>query len=185
MESEKGDLIMRRMVFGFILIVVVTLSAAVARADDDSYNWYDYVGIYLAHDIDHHLFEARVSFMEKDYPKAASEIRTAIGLIKLERNRSKGKAYAALDDSIGKLDDLADDIEDGKVVSAKVLQAAFAEANHGLAMHHYENAQEAWNNQDLKTAFQALKTSQMHLERAITWSNHKKKEKTSAQEKKK
>ena len=166
---------MRHMIFALTVAFFVAILTSTASAEETAYSWYDDVGIYLAHDVDHHFYEAEMNFGEKDWKGAADEIEKARALLELEALRADGKEYDALEEAVSDLDDLANDVEDDNVHSSSKLRDVFAEANHALAMHHYMKASEAWKNKDYATTLRALEISQEHLKRAIIWHKHKQK----------
>jgi hypothetical protein len=120
----------------------------------------------------HHFHQARENFLKKDMKGAASEIRKAVGFMKLEAARATGDGKKALTTSIDELEKLASDVEEGTVKSANDLGKAFARAHHALAVHYHLKASEAWAKKDTSKTGHALKAAASHLERALAWSGH-------------
>jgi len=166
---------MRYMTLGLktVLLLAVCMYAQAAFAQTENQIQYDYTGIYLAHDIDHHFTEARMDFFEGKFQASAYEIGRAVSYMKLEEDRSSGKAAEALDDSIEELESLEGKVEDGKVDSEQTLAMAFARAHRALAEHHYIKAEEAVGKKDVKGTAGALKATSLHLKLALAWAGNK------------
>ena len=120
----------------------------------------------------HHFHQARENFLKKDMKGAASEIRKAVGFMKLEAARATGDGKKALTTSIDELKKLASDVEKGTVKSSNDLGKAFARAHHALAVHHHLKASESWAKKETSKTGHALKAAASHLERALAWSGH-------------
>ena len=120
----------------------------------------------------HHFHQARENFLTKDMKGAASEIRKAVGFMKLEAARATGDGKKALTRSIDELEKLASDVEKGTVTSSNDLGKAFARAHHALALHYHLKASKAWAEKETSKTGHALKAAASHLERALAWSGH-------------
>ena len=68
-----------------------------------------------------HFHKARQSFLKKDYKVAAEEIRKGAAFMKLQAGRATAEGKKVLTVSIGELEMLAKDVEQGTVTSAATL----------------------------------------------------------------
>ncbi|MBI3575509.1 MAG: hypothetical protein HY083_07655 [Gammaproteobacteria bacterium] len=99
-----------------------------------------------------HFDSAVESFARKDYKAAATEIRKATGYLRLEAGRVTGDAKHALDSSVAELGKLAASVEKGAVKDEKVMDKAFAKADHALALAHRTKAAESWARKEYNQA---------------------------------
>lgn len=116
-----------------------------------------------------HFGSAVESFARKDYKAAATEIRKATGYMRLESGRVTGDAKQALDSSVAELGHLAASVEKGAVKSEKVMDKAFATANHALALAHRTKATESWAHKEYDKTGYELKAAAHGLESAAGW----------------
>ena len=68
-----------------------------------------------------HFHKARQNFLKKDYKAAAEEIRKGAAFMKLQAARATSEGKKVLTVSIGELEMLAKDVEQGTVTSAATL----------------------------------------------------------------
>ncbi len=127
-----------------------------------------------------HFGSAVESYAKKDYKTAATEIRKATGYMRLEADRTTGAGKQALDGSVAELDKLATSIEKGTGEKEKVMDKAFAHANHALALAHRTEAAESWVHKEYEKAGYELKAAAYDLESAAGWAGQETKAGTSA-----
>lgn len=83
----------------------------------------------------HPHFQASLQALaEKDYDRAASEIRQGEALIERAAARVENEARVALDAAASELRNLASEVERGATRDAQALKAAFARAEHALSL---------------------------------------------------
>jgi hypothetical protein len=117
--------------------------------------------------------KARENFLKKDYKAAATEIRKGTSFLKLQTARATKEGNVLLMKSVHELENLAKDVEQGAVTSAKTLDEAFARAHHALARHHYLKATEYKAKGAGSKVGHALKAAATHLEHGLAWAGHK------------
>jgi hypothetical protein len=117
-----------------------------------------------------HFKAARVAFERKDKKTAGGEIRKGAAFLRLEAARAEGESRSALDDTAGKLEILARDVESGTTTDVAMLDHAFRSAQHALANSHYRAASERWTKKEYKQSGYELKATARHLENAADWS---------------
>lgn len=169
---------MRHTILGFMIaaiIAMLVLAPKLAQAQQEYPEWYSWEydeGIYLTHDVDHHLYLAHEDFERNDMGHAAEQILTAADYMKLEAGRAVNKEEKeALIASIQELEQLANGVVTGKVRSVDELNTAFAHADYVLATHHLWQAQEAMKKSEPGAANKELKASSFHLERSMGYSS--------------
>ncbi|MDD1779268.1 MAG: hypothetical protein LUQ65_13965 [Candidatus Helarchaeota archaeon] len=118
-----------------------------------------------------HFQKAHELFMKKDYPGSASEIHKGSAFVKLEATRSSDVEKEALNGLAADLDQLADSVENGLVVSESDLKFHFARADQTMVRHHYAKATEYLAKNDVKNAGHELKGATGYLENAWKWSD--------------
>jgi len=117
--------------------------------------------------------KAREDFLKKDYKATATEIRKGTSFLKLQTARATKEGKVLLMKSVHELENLAKDVEQGAVTSAKTLDEAFAKAHHALARHHYLKAMEYKAKGAGSKVGHALKAAATHLEHGLAWAGHK------------
>jgi len=81
----------------------------------------------------HPHFQASLKALaEKDYDRAAVEIRQGEALVERAAARAESEARVALDAAANELRSLALDVESGVTHDAQALRSAFARAEHAL-----------------------------------------------------
>jgi hypothetical protein len=92
----------------------------------------------------HEHFQSSLSaFAEKDYQRAAGEIRTGEALVEQEAAHAVNEARAALEASAAELKTLASEVESGAMHEAQRLESAFARAERALAIVHRDHSPES------------------------------------------
>lgn len=120
-----------------------------------------------------HFQKAHELFMKKNYAGAASEIRKGSAFVKLEATRSNEEEKEALKGLAQDLDQLADSVENGLVVTDADLRFHFARADQTLVRHHYTKATEYWTKNEVENAGHELKGATGYLENAWKWSDQR------------
>ena len=127
-----------------------------------------------------HFGSAVEAYAKKDYKAVATEIRKATGYLRLEAGRATGDAKQALDSSVVELDKLAASVEKGAIKGEKIMDKAFANANHALALAHRTKATESWARKEYNKAGYELKAAAHGLESAAAWAGQEAKAGASA-----
>ena len=115
-----------------------------ARADmDRRWELADVITWYPASEEPQRQFtHAMSAYGRRDYQAAATDVRKAMGYLRLEANRADADAKEALDHAIAQLDALAASIGSGTTKSERSMAGAFATADHALALEHRSKATE-------------------------------------------
>lgn len=108
---------------------------------------------------DRHFAAALKALAAKDYQRAAVEIRKGEALINLVAARAGKTTHAALQASAAELQKLATAVARGTAHDAKTLEAAFARADHALALSHHARAAQAWTSKETRQAGGELKAA--------------------------
>ncbi len=116
-----------------------------------------------------HFNSAVEAYANKDYQAAATEIRKATGYVRLEAGRVTDDTKQALDSSVAELDKLAAAVEKGAANDEKLMDKAFADADHALALAHRSKAAASWAHKEYDKAGYELKASARGLEGAAGW----------------
>jgi hypothetical protein len=116
-----------------------------------------------------HLRSAREAFLRNDHVTAATEIRKAEALLRLQASRSTTQGKADLEAAWNELEALAVRIETGSVPQVQVLSNTFAASQYALARVHDQMALQEWTDKErVKTGYE-LKAAIMHLEKGDSW----------------
>ena len=116
-----------------------------------------------------HFTDAVAAYAKKGYKTAATDIRKAIGFLRLEAGRATAAAKQELDSSVAQLDSLAATVEKGTLKNQQSMAKAFARANHALALEHRSKAAESWARKEYDKAGYELKAAAQGLESAAVW----------------
>jgi len=116
-----------------------------------------------------HFTDAVADYARKDYKTSAADIRKAAGYLRIEANRTTGKAKQELENSAARLDKLATSVGNGVVKAEQSMATEFAKANHALALEHRSKAIESWARKEYGKAGYELKASAQALESAAGW----------------
>jgi len=110
-----------------------------------------------------HLERALDEF--KTDPRAAgTDIREANAFLQVEELRHPN---GVLHRAVEELDELATQVEQGKVKDPSSIEDAIADSGHALAFTHYHVALDAWQKHDKSLASHQLKESVAHLRQAV------------------
>jgi hypothetical protein len=118
---------------------------------------------------DRHFHQADALYIKGDQQGAASQIRAAAALIRMEAGRGNPKDAAKLRDTATSLDTLADNVIAGNVGSRRDLALAFARADLALASHYRSMATQALANKDRANAGRWLKAAGDSVDEAASW----------------
>lgn len=117
-----------------------------------------------------HWQTAREDFLNKDNQAAATEVRKGIAFLNLEANRTDDKNIKTnISNSAQNLEQLAKDIQDGKVSNVKVLDRAFARGQLAMSQFYESQAKESESQGELVTAGNEVIAAFHHLQAANTW----------------
>jgi hypothetical protein len=127
-----------------------------------------------------HLGLARDRFMDKDYAKSAAEIRKSVAFMKLELAQATEAGRGGLADAIGRLEKLAASLESGTAPSSGDLDAALAQAEQALAVHHELKAEQFWRANDYVDTGHDLRAASMNLGNALKYAGKTASQRTEA-----
>ena len=162
---------MRYVLSSIAVLLLVALISGVAFAQDAQKEWYDDVGIYLDHDVEHHFFEAKAHFEAGDFHAAAENIRGSATLLKIDAVRLSSSKYEELEDASKELNNLADRVDNGEVKSMQEIRDVFAHTHYVLATRHLANAREKWLKKDTENTGHAISASVRHIKNAMEWAD--------------
>lgn len=123
----------------------------------------------LTDEPERHFGAAAAAFAKKEYKRAAEEIRKGEAFVELEAIRAGKDGRNALHAAAAELEKLATSVEKGSVKDWKALEAAFAKAEHALALSHRVSASESWLKKEFKRAGAELEAAAQHVENAAAW----------------
>lgn len=127
-----------------------------------------------------HFTAALSDYTHKQYQAAAGEVRKASAYLRLEAARAHGDAKAALDGAEAQLGRMATALDRGGIRTERDLTAAFARADHALAVAHRARAAESWTRKAYGQAGYELKAAAQGLENAAAWSGEEARTATAA-----
>ena len=116
-----------------------------------------------------HFLAAMDAFVQKNYQKAADEVRKAEAYVRLNAARASGQAKAGLNAANVELEKTAQALDQGTLQSEQDLAKVFAQTNHALALAHRTQAAESWAQKAYEKAGYELKAAAHGLESAATW----------------
>ncbi len=117
--------------------------------------------------------KARTAFERHDMKTAATDIRSGQAIVKQEADRAMGEDKDKLVAASGDLNQLATEVEAGKVTSVGRLNMEFARAQNRLADHYQKLASESWEKKDQNAATRAYETSKDYFTSAAKWTGEK------------
>ena len=116
-----------------------------------------------------YFHQAKEDLVRKNFDAAATAIRKAAGLIRLEATRTGAEGNTKLVSSSQALSKLADDIETGSSTDVRLLRGAFAEAQYVLADSHWRKAARDWNLREPKETGHELEAAVLNLAEGTEW----------------
>jgi hypothetical protein len=116
-----------------------------------------------------HFHKAADLYEKGDAEEAASQIRAAAALIRLEAGRGSAEDDAKLRTTATDLGTLADNVVNGNVPSRRDLELAFARADLALAAHYRSLADKALAERNRSDAVRWLKASSDSVDEAAAW----------------
>nr|WP_286197374.1 hypothetical protein [Variovorax boronicumulans] len=123
----------------------------------------------LAQEPHRHFEAALADFTQQKYQAAAGEVRRAAAYLRLEAARAHGDARKALDGAQAQLGRTAAALDRGSVRTEADLTAAFARADHALALSHRARAAESWGRKAYDEAGHELRAAAQGVENAAAW----------------
>ena len=138
-------------------------------------NWEDQVTVpqsalnTLIGEPDHHFHRAIDFYAQGNADGAATEVRAAGALIRIEAGRGSAEDAAKLRAVTTNLDALASNIVNGNVGSRRDLELAFARADLALAAHYRTMADKALAAKDHASAGRWLKAAGNSVDEAAAW----------------
>lgn len=118
---------------------------------------------------DRHFHRAADLYIKGDAEGAASEIRAASALIRMEAGRGSAPDAVRLRTAATNLDTLAADVVAGNVASRRDLDLAFARADLALAAHYRSMADKALADKNRADAGRWLKAAGDSVDEAAAW----------------
>ncbi len=118
---------------------------------------------------DRHFHRAADLYAKGGEQGAASEVRAASALIRIEAGRGSAQAAAKLRTTAANLDALADNVVAGNVGSRRDLDLGFARADLALAVHYRSMANRALADKDRADAARWLKAAGDCVDEAAAW----------------
>jgi hypothetical protein len=118
---------------------------------------------------DRHFHRAADLYAKGDAQGAASEIRAAAALIRIEAGRGSGQDAAKLQTAATDLETVADNVVKGNVASRHDLNVASARADIALAAHYRSLADKALADKDRADAGRWLKAAGDSVDEAAVW----------------
>jgi hypothetical protein len=118
---------------------------------------------------DRHFHQAADLYVKGNASGAASEIKAAAALIRMEAARGSADDAAKLQSTAANLDTTADDVVNGNLASRRDLDLAFARADLALAAHYRAMADNALAEKDRSGAARWLKAAGDSVDQAASW----------------
>jgi serine protease Do len=123
--------------------------------------------------LEKHFQNAKTYFENKDYNRAASEIRAGAGIIKQEAEKSAAQGKETLTHEVEQLDALADRVQKGTVKSVNEISDSVSRANSALAEYFSSKASKSWSQKAAAETGEYLKAAADYLEKAWQWSGRR------------
>ena len=118
---------------------------------------------------DQHFHQAANLYIKGDASGAASAIKAAAALIRMEAARGAAEDAAKLKNTAANLDTTAEDVINGNLASRRDLEIAFARADLALAGHYRAMADGALAAKDRGAAARWLKAAGDSVDEAASW----------------
>jgi hypothetical protein len=118
---------------------------------------------------DRHFHRAADFYAKGDAQTAASEIRAAAALIRIEAGRGSAQDAAKLRTTATDLDTIAENVVNGNVASRRDLDLTFARADLALAAHYRSLADKALADKNRADAGRWLKAAGDSVDEAAAW----------------
>jgi hypothetical protein len=122
---------------------------------------------------DRHFHRAVDLYVQGDAEGAATEIRAADALLRMEAGRGSAEDAAKLQAAATNLDTLASNIGNGNVGSRRDLELAFGRADLALAAHYRSMADKALAEKDHAAAGLWLKAAVDSVDEAAAWTGRR------------
>jgi len=115
---------------------------------------------------------AKEDLVRRNFDAAATSIRKAAGLLRLEATRTGLEGNSKLVGSSQALSKLAAEIEKGSSTDVRALSSAFAAAQYALADSHWRKAARDWNLKEPKETGYELEAAVLNLAEGTEWAGH-------------
>lgn len=117
-----------------------------------------------------HFRQANELFKARQFTQCAAQIRQGNAYLRLQLARADVQGKRALKEAVSDLEQLAQDVQSGKVKDTSRLERTFARAHHALARHHQIKAQQYQREEARAKTIKALQAVATHLENGCRWS---------------
>ena len=121
-----------------------------------------------------HFALARRAAIMQDGETASTEIRKALGFLRLEAARADGHARVALDAALSELQGLANDPDPDRRIILHAASTTFTSALLALALAHRNRAAESWLRGDRYRGGYEFMAAGENLAQALGWLDHRK-----------
>ncbi|MGV2830473.1 hypothetical protein [Myxosarcina sp. GI1(2024)] len=117
-----------------------------------------------------HWQTAKQEFLNQNNRAAAIEIRKGVAFLNLEANRTNDRGIKTnISNSAQNLEQLAKDIQNGKVSNVKVIDRAFAQGQLAMGQFYQSQAKASESQGELAIAGNEVIAAFHHLQAANTW----------------
>ena len=117
-----------------------------------------------------HWQQAKEEFLNKDNKAAAIDIRKGVAFLNLEANRATDQNIKTnISNSVQNLEQLAKNIQDGKVSDVEQLNRAFAKGQLAMGQFYESQAKASESRGELTTAGNEIIAAFHHIQAANTW----------------
>jgi hypothetical protein len=133
--------------------------------EEDS--WVEYMDEQLH---EQYFVQAREALAKSDKKVAARNLGFGVLYMRMEGGRATKEAKPILKQSELTLKHMVDSLKSGTMPTLTALDNAYARANYSLALHHYLEAKENWDDRASNLVGHDLKAAANELQFAIVWS---------------
>ena len=120
--------------------------------------------------LESHFQNAKKYFEDKDYDKAASELRDGAKIIKQQAAESAGESKKVLSTTVEELETLAQRVQKGAVKTGGEINESVSRAYQALADSYRSRASDSWSRKAASQAGESLEEAADYLEKAWEWS---------------
>ncbi len=139
------------------------------QAQDQDYPNAGYTPDYLADELNAHMYDAMVDYMNGENTMAANEVRKSVRFVRSAERSAKGVHRAELKGSQDELTALQSDLLSNKEVSARRMRHVFSKADLAIARHHLGYAVEFEAKKDFESAGSAMASAAQYTAHAGQW----------------
>lgn len=148
-----------------MVIILLTAMVTIAGAAEESAKSRSVIEEYFQ--------KAKRDYLQKDFNSAADEIRKAAAYLKSEAEKGSVIGKEVLRESYQGLENLADEVKKGAVLSVKKIETSFARAYRALAANSFGKSKEAWAKKEMTKTGEELEAATQYLERGFSWADQK------------